>query len=231
MDKGLISRIKQRCKELGKSERAVSLEATGKPDTIRMITSGRTQSPRSDTLAAVARILQVTPNWLLTGDEAETPGPAERREGFERVEIPVPRPTDMARDLPVYGTAAGSLLHEGAVVIEDQVADYVRRPPALVGAPEAYGIFITGDSMEPEHRDGDLRFVHPRRPVHIGDTVIVQTRYRDGGPIESYIKHLRRRTNEKIVLSQLNPEAMIEIPRMYVTAIHRVLSMRELYGV
>lgn len=65
----------------------------------------------------------------------------------------------------------------------------------------AYALEITGDSMLPLYRDGDIVVVSPAAPVRRGDRVIVRTR--DG---EVLAKELKRRTARTIELRSLNPE-------------------------
>ena len=72
---------------------------------------------------------------------------------------------------------------EGAFQLESGPIDYVARPVALLEARDIYAIYVEGTSMEPEHRPGDLRFVHPHKPARFGDSVIVQMQSEDMGPI------------------------------------------------
>lgn len=70
-----------------------------------------------------------------------------------------------------------------------------------VGDPHAYGLEISGDSMEPVYRDGDVIIVSPAADIRRGDRVVVRTR--EG---EVMAKVLRRRTAYKYELSSLNAE-------------------------
>jgi phage repressor protein C with HTH and peptisase S24 domain len=65
----------------------------------------------------------------------------------------------------------------------------------------AYALEISGDSMVPAYRDGDVILVSPGAPVRRGDRVVVNTR--DG---EVMAKELRRRTTRTIDLKSLNPD-------------------------
>lgn len=69
-----------------------------------------------------------------------------------------------------------------------------------VGDPHAYALEISGDSMEPVYRDGDLVIVSPQASVRRGDRVVARTR--NG---EILAKLLRRRTARNIDLQSLNP--------------------------
>ncbi|WP_119679688.1 S24 family peptidase [Indioceanicola profundi] len=68
-----------------------------------------------------------------------------------------------------------------------------------VADPHAYALEISGDSMEPLYRDGDIIIVSPAANVRRGDRVVVRTR--EG---EVMAKHLARMTATKIELQSLN---------------------------
>lgn len=64
----------------------------------------------------------------------------------------------------------------------------------------AYALEISGDSMKPAYRDGDVIVVSPSAPIRKGDRVVVKT---ING--EVMVKELRRRTQKVIELASLNP--------------------------
>ncbi len=65
----------------------------------------------------------------------------------------------------------------------------------------AYALEVSGDSMSPLYRDGDVIIVSPSSGVRRGDRVVVRTR--DG---EIMVKQLTRRTASRIELHSLNPQ-------------------------
>ena len=69
-----------------------------------------------------------------------------------------------------------------------------------VGDPNAYALEISGDSMEPVFRDGDVIIVSPSAPVRRGDRVVVRT---SGGEVMA--KELLRQSAKRVELSSLNP--------------------------
>jgi SOS-response transcriptional repressor LexA len=176
--------------------------------------------------------------WLLygkghapaAGPVAAAPGGSGRSPDFMPAIVPFPaRRQALPVDLPVHGLAAAS--PEGSFSFMGGVVDYVRRPPALEHARDAYAIFVTGTSMEPAHQEGDLLFVHPHRPPAIGDTVIVERRARPDADLEAFLAILLRRTEKKIIVRKLNPERTIEFDVQQVTRLHKVLRTRELFGI
>jgi phage repressor protein C with HTH and peptisase S24 domain len=69
-----------------------------------------------------------------------------------------------------------------------------------IGDPNAYALEISGDSMEPVFRDGDMVIVSPSAPIRRGDRVVVRT---DRGEVMA--KQLARRSARRIELRSLNP--------------------------
>jgi len=70
-----------------------------------------------------------------------------------------------------------------------------------IGGDHAYALEISGDSMAPVYRDGDIVIVDPEAAVRRGDRVVVKTF--EG---EVLAKELKRQTARTIELKSLNPE-------------------------
>ena len=64
----------------------------------------------------------------------------------------------------------------------------------------AYALEISGDSMKPAYRDGDIIVVSPGTPIRRGDRVVVKTS--DG---EVMVKELKRRTTKTLELRLAQP--------------------------
>lgn len=69
-----------------------------------------------------------------------------------------------------------------------------------IGDPHAYALEVTGDSMEPVYRDGDVLIVSPGASLRRGDRVVVRTR---AGEVT--VKQLARQTVTKVELQSFNP--------------------------
>jgi phage repressor protein C with HTH and peptisase S24 domain len=65
----------------------------------------------------------------------------------------------------------------------------------------AYALEISGDSMLPTYRDGDVIIVSPAAPVRRGDRVVVKT-----ASGEIMVKELKRQTAKQIELKSLSAE-------------------------
>jgi phage repressor protein C with HTH and peptisase S24 domain len=74
-------------------------------------------------------------------------------------------------------------------------------PFPAVNDEHAYALEISGDSMHPLYRDGDIILVSPSSAIRRGDRVVVKTR--EG---EVMAKELKRRTAKTIELKSLNAE-------------------------
>jgi phage repressor protein C with HTH and peptisase S24 domain len=70
-----------------------------------------------------------------------------------------------------------------------------------VSDEHAYALEISGESMLPAYRDGDVIIVSPSAPIRRGDRVVVKTK--DG---EVMAKELKRRTAKTVELKSINAE-------------------------
>lgn len=77
--------------------------------------------------------------------------------------------------------------------------DEVPLPTAHEG--NAYALEVTGDSMLPLYRDGDIIIVSPSEQLRRGDRVVVRTR--EG---EVLAKILHRQSSKQVELHSLNPD-------------------------
>lgn len=193
-------------------------------------------------LPALARALGVNLEWLSTGDgPRELIGPRqlkgsqsesikEQMSGNSTSSIPShlrnvtkDGPEDMLR---VLGMAEGG--PDGWNLWNGEVVQYIRRPDNLLGVPNAYAVFITGHSMEPRYRPGEVVHVHPGKPTNPSDYVLVQRKPRqDGDPPLAVVKLLIKRTGSKLVLGQHNPSKEIEVPASEVVSVHRIVGSSE----
>jgi phage repressor protein C with HTH and peptisase S24 domain len=121
------------------------------------------------------------------------------------VDIFVDLITDSARApthaVPVIGFAeagAGGYFDDGGFPVGkgwDEI------PFPAVNDEHAYALEISGDSMLPAYRDGDVIIVSPSAAIRRGDRVVLKTK--DG---EVMAKELKRRTAKTIELKSVNAE-------------------------
>jgi len=105
------------------------------------------------------------------------------------------------RAVPLIGFAeagAGGFFDDGGFPVGkgwDEI------PFPAVNDEHAYALEISGNSMEPLYRDGDVIVVSPAAPTRRGDRVVVKTK--EG---EVMAKELKRKTAKTIELKSLNSE-------------------------
>lgn len=110
------------------------------------------------------------------------------------------------RCLPVRGRAQGG--NDGNFVIEEHPIDWTFRPADLQGVNDAFSVFVSGDSMAPKYKNGDLVYVHPTKPVRKGRFALVETTEHRG-----FIKQYLGWHEESLLVRQFNPNKDIPIPR------------------
>lgn len=111
------------------------------------------------------------------------------------------KPYPARRALPILGFAqagAGGFFDDGGFPA-GQGWDEVPFP--LMRDEHAYALEVSGDSMLPLYRDGDIIIVSPTAQVRRGDRVVVKTA--EG---EVMAKILKRRTAKTLELASINPE-------------------------
>src|SRR5271156_4535236 len=105
------------------------------------------------------------------------------------------------RAVPLLGFAeagSGGYFDDGGFPVGegwDQIAF-----PA-VSDEHAYALEVSGQSMEPAYREGDVIIISPAAQIRRGDRVVVRTK---GGEVMA--KELKRRTAKTIELRSLNTE-------------------------
>lgn len=186
--------------------------------------------PNIERLGELAKLFGVPIDALLTGTPLNTVIPtANIKNDVIPADVGLPPRQYMPQDVPVMGTAACNADH-GSFKLDASIIDYVRRPPGLLTTKDVYALYVEGDSMEPRFTAGDLVFVHPRKPVRIGDSVVVQIAKSENEPIEAMIAVLSKRTSHEVFLQKYNPNKIIHFDNANIVAIHKILEMTELFG-
>jgi phage repressor protein C with HTH and peptisase S24 domain len=105
------------------------------------------------------------------------------------------------RAVPLLGFAeagAGGYFDDGGFPVGEGW-DEIAFP--AVSDKHAYALEVSGQSMEPAYRDGDVILVSPAAPIRRGDRVVVRTK---SGEVMA--KELKRRTAKTIELCSLNAQ-------------------------
>jgi phage repressor protein C with HTH and peptisase S24 domain len=107
--------------------------------------------------------------------------------------------TGTTKPVPLIGFAeagAGGYFDDGGFPV-GKGWDEIAFPS--VNDDHAYALEISGDSMQPAYRDGDVIIVSPASPVRRGDRVVVKT-----NKGEVIVKELKRQTAKQLELKSLN---------------------------
>lgn len=106
---------------------------------------------------------------------------------------------DLSRNIPMIGLvrAGGEGVFDGDGRVLGTQWDEIPFPD--MSDAHAYGLEISGSSLEPAYRDGDVLVVSPQADIRRGDRVIVRTRQG-----EMLVSVLVRRTARRVELSTLD---------------------------
>lgn len=106
------------------------------------------------------------------------------------------------RDLPIYATTEGG---EGVLVMSSEPVDLGDRPSSLAHVRDAYGVIVTGESMAPIIRPGDIAVIHPHKQPRREDLCVF--RAHRGGEFHSTIKEFVSQTKDLWRVRRYQPEA------------------------
>jgi phage repressor protein C with HTH and peptisase S24 domain len=179
---------------------------------------------RADDAHKYGAAFGVSPEWLLHGrgkmiteDTKPAPSALNALQRLESVVFP-------SRLLPVYGKALDGA--KGALQLDTQV-DQAESLPGLEHVPDAYAVYVVGDSMSPRYDSGDRVYVNPAREPRKGDCVVAQIRS-EGEPAGTigYIRQFVGNVEGQLVLAQLNPPETMTFDQAQVVAIHKIVGTR-----
>lgn len=142
--------------------------------------------PRWPTTESIAKVLDATGATLEDFTSLATSGA-----GTAGQNLPIPL-------IGLTQAGAGGFFDDGGYPV-GAGWDEVRFP--RVEDENAYALEVTGNSMEPLYREGDVLIVSPNAPTRNGDRVVIRTS--DG---EVMAKILVRRTAKTIELASMNPD-------------------------
>lgn len=175
-------------KERGWSQRKLA-EAVGiEQQSLQPIERGKTL--QSKHLAKIAAVLDI-PLATLDPALADIPDARPIIPGAELVG---------ARDFKIFASAEGG---SGQLIVTTDPVDFLPRPSPVQHVKDAYGLYISGESMFPEFEAGDIAIVNPRLPM-VGDVTAVLYAERHG-EARATIKRVRRWTADQWFLRQWNP--------------------------
>lgn len=142
--------------------------------------------PRWPTTESIAKVLEATGATLedFTTLASSEPGQPNRN-------LPIPL-------IGMTQAGAGGFFDDGGYPVG---GGWEQVPFPRVEDENAYALEVTGESMEPLYRQGDILIVSPNAPTRNSDRVVIRTT--DG---EVMAKLLVRRTTKTIELASMNPD-------------------------
>ena len=185
-------------------------------------------------IVQLAEALGLSVNWLQTnrGEKSrpsdresaaqlDLPGASKRGRAAE-LAMPKPNRTGLNRSGPlqVFASAQGGT--EGAMVLSNEPVAWIPRDNRLEGINEAYGCFVSGDSMEPAYERGNLLLVNPTAAVAAGDDCVFVRETVDGTRYV-LIKRLVRANEQSWTVKQYNPARTYTLPRKEWQKAHLVI--------
>ncbi len=173
------NRLTERRKELGLSREAVAKRMSISVSTVQAHENGR-NALKPENLLAYARILKVTPNWILTGVDDDLMLSTDLIPASDMAACGDTSETFIDDDIvpiPMYDIAASA--GPGAYVDEKQPKGYY--PVALnflqsmtrTTSDHIVMFSVSGDSMEPDFHNGDLIFVDTSINRYAGERIYV----------------------------------------------------------
>jgi phage repressor protein C with HTH and peptisase S24 domain len=153
----------------------------------RMSPEGKPRWPSTESLAKILSVTNVTMNDFTTLIHIET----LQKQPSQRKTIPVVGCAQAGKN--GYFDDAGYPQGEGW--------DYVDLPGFTPKDESTYALEVSGDSMEPLYRNGDIIVISPQDNIRRGDRVVVKTI--DG---QVMVKELSSKTTTKIELKSINPD-------------------------
>jgi phage repressor protein C with HTH and peptisase S24 domain len=172
------------------TDRSWSLDATGKPDTIRNVRRGKSKMPKVETIERLADKAEVSADWLRGRGES-----SDSQE--ERFIPPGTSGPKAAVQMMGYIGAGDQVYHFGISDLHDRTVD---APP---GIKHGVAAIVRGTSMLPVYKDRDLVVAQAFEGdliELIGRDCFVQVQ---DGPL--YLKVLRKGRGTKFNLESYNP--------------------------
>lgn len=124
--------------------------------------------------------------------------------------------------VPIRGQSMGG--NEGALIFaSDDNFGEVDAPPRLHRVPDAYAVYVRGNSMLERFKHGEVVYVHPYEPYKKDDDVVIQVQATEAGVVVGYIKRFVSMDDRSLKVRQLHPKKLLTFPRNTVVAVHKVV--------
>jgi phage repressor protein C with HTH and peptisase S24 domain len=116
---------------------------------------------------------------------------------------------------------------DGEFVLAGNQVTEVLAPPSLTHIPDAYAVYVVGNSMEPRYFAGETVFVNPRLPISRGAFVVAQISSGQDTVPRAYVKRFVSQDSRRLRLEQYSPKKILEFPIAAVVSVHRIVMSGE----
>ena len=123
--------------------------------------------------------------------------------------------------LQIFSSAQGG--SEGAMALSNEPVAWIPRDARLEGVPDAYGCFVSGDSMEPAYEKGNILLVNPGAPVAPGDDVVFMREDPKDSTRYVMIKRLVKANAQQWTVRQYNPPKTFTLSKKEWNKAHLVI--------
>ncbi|WP_295896692.1 S24 family peptidase [uncultured Bartonella sp.] len=150
----------------------------------------------------------------------DEPMKAFDEDSFSRVEDNL---VDFVKDrfLPVYGQDVAG--EHGEFDLNGNVMFEVACPPQLNQSMDAYAVEVSGETMWPRYRDGEIVYCDPCRRVKKGDFVVAQViEDENATTTKAFVKMFSHHNEKELVLEQFNPPQKLVFPHDKVVSVHTI---------
>jgi phage repressor protein C with HTH and peptisase S24 domain len=196
-----FEKIRRRREELGLSQAELGAQVGITQAAINKIERGSVQ--RSRFTPVLAARLNIPMSDLIEGVPETSDGVIQNVATFMRRPEIAAEAYGHGGTIPVFGSAEAGT---GELIIGTERIGTIARPLPLDGITEGFGVYIVGESMEPEFEAGDTAFIHPRLPPVPNATCIFYSGERPES-LRATIKRLVRVKPDEWLVRQWNPPA------------------------
>ena len=133
--------------------------------------------------------------------------------------------------IPLSFVAAGprAELYRNSFENSSEPKDFVSRPTSLWNEPDAYGILIATDALDPRFEADNIAYVRRPSPAKEGEYAVIQAKTPDGKP-NMYIRRVLHLFDDDVVLGGLKDGQRQVVPRSMIEGAHRIVPWVELIG-
>lgn len=187
-------RIKAARLEAGLTQQEVATEVGVSRAAVALWESNQSKTLKGQNLVRVARALNVTPDWLLTGRGSKHPIQLHPQDAastgeIESVAIMVGKPHQDVRQIPVINYIQAG--HPREVVDAYSEGDGfdtvgVDAQLAVRLGTYAFALEVSGESMLPDFKPGDIVIIDPDVQVRPGDIVVAKLDQEEAATLKKY---------------------------------------------